>query len=252
MIPVKPLPQPDIVYPDSDGLPMSDNTKQARWIFIFFGNLAALFRDRPDVFVAADILWYPQEGHPEIRIGPDVLVAFGRPKGDRGSYKQWEEGGVPPTVVFEILSPSNSHSDMLKKMAFYEERGVEEYYEYDPDANWLAIYERRGEVFRRVQRIADWVSPRLGIRFDLTGEEMVVYGPDGERFLTFEELQQAREEERQRANKAEQRADKAEQRADKAEQRALHILELSRKVRRGLATPEEVQELERLENQLPG
>jgi Uma2 family endonuclease len=96
-----------IVYPDSDGLPISDNTKQLRWIFTLYGNLVALFRDRLDVFVAGNLLWYPVEGQPEIRIGPDVFVAFGRPKGDRGSYKQWEEGGIAPSVVFEILSPGN-------------------------------------------------------------------------------------------------------------------------------------------------
>src|SRR5438876_11083775 len=32
-------------YPDSDGRPMADNTKQARWITVLFGNLCALFRD---------------------------------------------------------------------------------------------------------------------------------------------------------------------------------------------------------------
>src|SRR4051794_29654384 len=36
------LPLPvEIVYPESDGLPMSDNTRQFRWIVVLFGNLAA-------------------------------------------------------------------------------------------------------------------------------------------------------------------------------------------------------------------
>ena len=43
------------------------------------------------------------------------LVAIGRPKGHRGSYKQWEEGGVPPTLVVEVMSPSNTLSEMLAK-----------------------------------------------------------------------------------------------------------------------------------------
>jgi len=34
----------------------------------------------------------------------------------------------------------------------------------------------------------------MQIRFDLTGPEMVVYLPDGRRFLTFEELQAEREQ----------------------------------------------------------
>ena len=31
---IVPLPKPVIVYPESDGKPMADNTKQARWIFV--------------------------------------------------------------------------------------------------------------------------------------------------------------------------------------------------------------------------
>ena len=39
-----------------------------------------------------------------------AMVVFGRPKGYRGSYRQWEEGGIAPQVVFEILSPGNRAS----------------------------------------------------------------------------------------------------------------------------------------------
>lgn len=48
-----------------------------------------------------------------------------------------------------------------------------------------------------------WVSPRLGVRFDLTEEELQIYRPDGDRFLTFLELDQQRQQERQRAEQAE-------------------------------------------------
>ena len=92
-----------------------------------------LFRDDPDVFVAGDLLWYPVLGSPKIRSAPDALVAFGRPKGYRGSYKQWEEAGIAPQVVFEVLSPGNTKAELNRKFAFYETYGVEEYYVYDPD-----------------------------------------------------------------------------------------------------------------------
>ncbi|MFN4260507.1 MAG: Uma2 family endonuclease [Gemmataceae bacterium] len=263
-------PTTDIVYPESDGLPMADNTRQARWIVVLFDNLSALFRDRPDVFVAANILWYPVEGHPEIRQAPDVLVAFGRPKGDRGSYIQHVEENIPPAVVFEILSPSNTLPEMDKKLLFYEDHGVEEYYVYDPEGNWLQVYVRQGTILRRVWDVANFVSPRLGIRFARTESELTVHRPDGKPFLRFEELEEARnhaEQERtqaeqraaqaeqrtaqaeQRAVQAEQRTAQAEQRAAQAEQRAARLAALSRKARHGQATPEELQELERLEEE---
>src|SRR5258708_3576853 len=94
-----------IHYPDSDGKPMADNTIQAFWIFVLYGNLLALFRDRADVFVAADNFWYPLETE-GARMAPDVYVVFDRPKGHRGSYEQWNEGGIPLTVVFKVFSPS--------------------------------------------------------------------------------------------------------------------------------------------------
>jgi Uma2 family endonuclease len=50
----------------------------------------------------------------------------------RGSYKQWEEENIAPQVVFEILSPSNSASELTQKQNFYVQHGVLEMYVYDP------------------------------------------------------------------------------------------------------------------------
>jgi hypothetical protein len=54
-----------------------------------------------------------------------------------------------------------------------------------------------------------WVSPRLGVRFQLTSDNLEIFAPSGERFLTFVELAQVREQERQRAEQERQRADEA-------------------------------------------
>jgi Uma2 family endonuclease len=96
-----------IVYPSSDGKRMADNTLQFRWIVTLQGGLEAMFHDDPNVFVAGDLLWYPVEAMSKIVVAPDVMVVFGRPKGDRKSYKQWEEENIPPQVVFEVVSESN-------------------------------------------------------------------------------------------------------------------------------------------------
>lgn len=242
-----------IVYPESDGKPLAENTLQLQWIMVFVGNLMALFQDAADVFVGGDQLWYPVEGHPEITTAPDAYVVFGRPKGHRDSYKQWEEGDVPMTVVFEVLSPGNTPAEMKDKHQFYEEYGVEEYYIFDPGKNKLEVWVRRRTVLVRHRKVNGFASPRLGIRFDLSGEELVVYGPNGKRFLTFVEIDQVAVREALRADRAEQRAgseaqraEKAERRAEKAEQRAARMAELTIKVLRQQASAVEVQELERL------
>jgi Uma2 family endonuclease len=110
---------------------MASNTVQARHLMSLFGGFSAVYQNRPDVFVAIDLFWYPVEGDNQMRVAPDVMVVFGRPKDDRKSYLQWKEDNIPPQVVFEILSESNTVEEMLKKFDFYQRFGVEEYYLYD-------------------------------------------------------------------------------------------------------------------------
>jgi Uma2 family endonuclease len=80
--------QPPIRYPASDGQPMADNTRRFHWIVMIKENLETLFRERDDVFVAGNLLWYPVEGRPDICRAPDTMDVFGRPKGDRSSYRR--------------------------------------------------------------------------------------------------------------------------------------------------------------------
>lgn len=185
---------------------MADNTVQFRWITTIQQNLDWLFANDPNVFVAGDLLWYPVEGDNTIRQAPDILVVFGRTKGDRGSYQQWKEENIAPQVVFEILSPGNTQTEMNRKLVFYDRYGVEEYYIYDPDKNDLGGWLRSQGRLDVIDPIDNWISPRLGIRFDLSGEDLQIFRPDGERFATYVEIAQRAEQERQRAEQAEQRA----------------------------------------------
>lgn len=194
-------PHRTIIYPDSDGQPIADNTEQFQWIVLLKENLECLFAQDDNIFVAGDLLWYPVEGHPEIRVAPDVMVALGRPKGKRGSYRQWEEDNIAPQVVFEILSPGNRAKEMIRKLQFYERYGVNEYYVYDPDDNELTGLQRGENGLEVIETIEDWTSPLLGIRFFLTPDTLEIYYPDGRKFLTTVELNQEMTKESQRADR---------------------------------------------------
>ncbi len=50
-----------LLYPDSDGKPMAENTEQYRWIVTIKENLELRFRHNADVFIAADLFWYSVE-----------------------------------------------------------------------------------------------------------------------------------------------------------------------------------------------
>jgi len=217
---------PDDPYPESDGQPMADNTEQYDWMVKIKENLEILFAQDPQVFVAADLLWYPV---PDRRVAgpvaPDVMVAIGRPKGRRGCYKQWEEGGIAPQVVFEILSPSNSAKEMADKLGFYDGFGVEEYYVYDPPGNLLEVWLRQDGRLRRMAHIKGWTSPRLGIRFASTGEGLEIFHPQGQRFLSSVELaermrQEAARADRERAQAEDERVRADQERAQAQQERA--------------------------------
>ncbi|MBE9224699.1 Uma2 family endonuclease [Phormidium sp. LEGE 05292] len=210
--PIQPLSQQKIFYPESDDQPMADNTKQFRYIVTIQGGLDSLFKDNPDVFVACDLLWYPVEGNNTIRQAPDVMVVFGRPKGDRGSYQQWRENNIAPQVVFEVLSPGNRFGKMLNKFRFYERYGVEEYYVYDPDNGNLEGWLRAGTELNEIDLMEGWVSPRLGIRFAVIENKLQLYRPDGQKFASYVEIDRQRELAEQRAIQEAQRAERLAER----------------------------------------
>lgn len=208
--------QPQIIYPESDGQLMADNTLQFSWIVKIKENLEILFAEVEDVFVAGDLLWYPVEGNNNICQAPDILVVFGRTKGNRGSYLQWLEDNISPQVVFEILSPSNTQKEMAKKLEFYRKYGVEEYYLFDPKKIEFCGWMRSEEDLIVIDTIENWVSPRLNIHFELTAETLEIYYPDGKRFLTPVELAKRAEEAEQRAELAEARIKILEERLRQA------------------------------------
>jgi len=216
-----------LFYPESDGKPMADNTKQFNWIVTIKEGLEAVFKDDPDVFVAGDLLWYPKEGFPETRAAPDAMVVFGRPKGDRGSYRQWREANIAPVVVFEILSPGNTRKEMKAKLVFYEKHEVEEYYEYDPDRLKLRGWTRNGSSLVPIAQMNGWVSPLLKIRFEMgkNGEELKIYRPDGELFATYLQLIEQRQEARQSAEQERQIAQQERQIAEQERQKRLEAEE---------------------------
>ncbi|MEQ8754303.1 MAG: Uma2 family endonuclease [Coleofasciculus sp. G1-WW12-02] len=205
----------EIIYPDSDGQPMADNTIQFRWINAIYYNLAWLFASDNNVFVAGDLLWYPEEGNNKLRQAPDVMIVFGVPKVDRGSYQQWQENDIAPQVVFEILSPGNTRKEMNRKLLFYDRYGVEEYYLYDPYKNRLMGWMRSESWLDVIDQMNGWVSSRLGIRFELTEETLVIYRPDGQPFADYLEVQQQLQAAQNRAIVAEEQLQQERQKAER-------------------------------------
>ena len=221
---------PEIIYPDSDGQPMSDNTKQFELIVTIQGGIDALYKDNENVFVAGDLLWYPVEGDNKTRQAPDTMVVFGRPKGYRGSYQQWLEDNIAPQVVFEIISPGKRMATILKLFNFYDNYGVEECYIYDPKDNELMGFMRSDGKLNYIESMEGWVSPRLQIRFQTASGDLEIYRPDGQKFLSYVELSRQQELVQQQMESVQQQMELAQQKADR----------LSEKLREMGINPEDI------------
>ncbi|MCX7993721.1 MAG: Uma2 family endonuclease [Fimbriimonadales bacterium] len=243
------LPPPDLEYPETDGQPMANNTIQADVMIRLKEGLEAMFAHRDDVFVAIDLFWYPVKGRNDIRHAPDVMVVFGRPNVHRRSYKQWEEEGVAPQVVFEVVSDSNTKQELeYDKKDFYELYGAEEYYIYDPYTGRWKGFIRQGKKLVEVPEMEGWVSPRLGIRFERGREtDPGVYDTEGNPFPAYVRLREAleeaierveqerrlREQERQRAEQERRLREQERQRAEQLEQELQRLRQMFRE--RGLS-----------------
>ena len=125
-----------IEYPDSDGKPMAETGIHVLQIFYLYHALRWWFRADPQIYVGANMFLFYREGRPKKRLAPDVYVAWGASKQERHSYKMWEEK-QPPQVIFEVTSPKTREVDLGRKRLIYAEIGVEEYYLFDPFAQYL-------------------------------------------------------------------------------------------------------------------
>ena len=105
----------DALYPCSDGEPMAEDMWQSWAMMTAAGDLGVAL---PEALVALDILMYPEEGNPNNRISPDVLVALGLGTHNRMSYLVWREG-KPPDWVLEVASPSTVGHELDAKRHIY-------------------------------------------------------------------------------------------------------------------------------------
>ena len=217
-----------IVYPSSDGEPMAESDWQYIPLTETVSTLRVWFQDRPDVYVAGDMLVYYRMNDNLTRVAPDVYAVFGvSGNHPRDSWIVWREGKAPDFVL-EIASPSTWQRDVTEKRSIYADMGVAEYWRFDPT----------GECFTpalAAERLADGEYTLMPLTEDgegllrchsevlgldicvLPGLEFRLYDPRNGRWLRNHREEAAA---RQTAEAARQTAEAARQAAE-AENRAL-------------------------------
>lgn len=186
----------EVYYPESDGEPMAETDIHANLLIYLKKALEIFFSERDDIYVSGNIMFYYVEGDPTQTVAPDVMVCFGIPKGERRSYKTWEENDVVPSVVIEISSHGTWKKDRIEKRLLYEMLGVKEYYIFNPlfpkNSPAFLAYRLENNVLNQVTiengRIKSEV---LGLELVETEKTLRLFNPETGEFLkTTEEFAQ--------------------------------------------------------------
>jgi Uma2 family endonuclease len=210
-------------YPTGDGKPVAETYDHLYALLITLEVLRQYVLGQQATVLGNRYLYYSQ-GYPQLRVAPDVMVIFGVAPGGRDNYKIWEEGQVP-AVIFEITSPSTRSQDDSFKKILYAQLGVQEYWQFDPKAEWIADQLRgyqwheftnsEGDVEFVYQPITDGQSRVLQLRLTSDGRLINFYRLDtGEKLLIPDELAAALEQATQSRQQAAAIAAQERQRAE--------------------------------------
>ena len=200
----------EVYYPESDGKPMAETDVHRNLMTDFIQMLDDYFQDRFDVYVSGNLLLYYEKGNPRKSVAPDVFVVFGVKRKTRRTYLLWEEE-KGPDFVLELSSKSTYRTDLNRKKRLYAQvLGVQEYFIYDPDHQYLNpalqgyrliddSYVPISPVERRLPSTA--LGLELGFKPD---GKLGLYNPQTGSWLLLR---------KERAEEAEVRADQAEAKA---------------------------------------
>jgi Uma2 family endonuclease len=234
-----------IHYPDGDGKPMAETPIHVLVMLALIGTLRQYFRHRSDVYVIGNIFLYYEEGHPESRRSPDVMIVKGvDPNKDRHSYKTWEERAVP-SVILEITSRETAEEDQGPKRELYERLGVREYFLFDPLHEYLEQpligYRLIGDEYEPLPPAQDGglLSGELGLRLVPEETHLALFRfRTGERLPLFSEAYEMVEQVRQHARETEERSRQVENELREERRRTQQLAEELARLR-ALLPPEQ-------------
>lgn len=232
-----------IIYPESDGQPLAESDVTRDYLLYCVEVLRLYFQSRRHVYVSGNLFIYYQEGKPQVSISPDVFVIFGVSSRKRRSYKAWEENGKLPDFILEITSRSTKKQDEVEKPKLYASLGVQEYFQYDPTADYLNPQLKGSQLvngsyqpltLQNSSQVPYIHSQVLGLDLQLQPSasdlqlphELRFYDPQTRiKLLSREEVEQQLDLVQQERDLAQQERDAAQQERDTAAQRAAILAE---------------------------
>ena len=180
-------------YPESDGRPMAETPWHMQAMIDAIGSLKEFFRDREDAYVGGNMMMYYVENDTRTSVSPDVFVTLGVPKlPERRLWRTWVEGGRFADFVLEVTSRATRKEDEGRKKELYAALGVREYWQFDPDGDYLdpMLKGRRLDARSRYRPLA--LEARdgalchgslLGVEMRLEGDRLRLFDPARDGYL---------------------------------------------------------------------
>lgn len=186
----------EVYYPTEERKKMGETDYQHLQISILEQALRLFLMDKKDVYLASDLIVYYEEGNPNRRFAPDLMICFGVENKMRRTYKLWEEKVVPQVVV-EVVSKETWQKDVTTKRRLYERLGIAEYFVIDPEYKYLPspLFAYRlefGELVRQSINNNRIFSSALGLELVDTGKEFRFFNQETQEFLPINQDLQAK------------------------------------------------------------
>jgi Uma2 family endonuclease len=168
------------------------------------------WRDRPDFYISGNLTVYYNEQQLKKRDfrGPDVFVVLGAEKRDRRSWAIWEEGGMYPNVVIELLSSSTATVDRGAKKKLYQEVWrVPNYFWFHPETMEFAGFHLVNGKYEAIAPTeAGWLwSDQLELFLGIHEQQLRWFSKQGQIVPLPEEAErQAKEQAQQRSERLEE------------------------------------------------
>ena len=233
----KPAPATEIIYPETDGMPLPDGYYQDPLFREIVTTVEMHFKDRPDVTVSGNTFVYYRQGDPRRFVAPDCYVALGISKESIqrfNTYRTWEVG-QPPDFALEIGSPSTADHDLTDKRDLYARIGIGEYWRFDATGGdfyhepLVGEYLADGQYHRfplnHEPNGLIWAySPALNLNLCWENGRLRFHNPaTNEWLLSYQEQHAARQAAQAHAREVEAHAREAEAHARQAEAHATAV-----------------------------
>ncbi len=186
----------DIIFPpgdlDSDEPPLESELHLGQMILLK-QSLDWLWRDRNDFYATGNLTIYysiPQPKSEDFR-GPDFFVVLGTERKTRNSWVVWQEGGMYPNVIVELLSDITAATDKGSKKKFYQDTfRAPDYFWFDPHTLEFAGFTLNGKKYQPLEpNEQGWLwSQQLKLFLGVHRQQLRFFTAQGQLAIAPEEI----------------------------------------------------------------